>query len=88
MFVTLVDEKAGTETSAILIEKTHDGARATILSLNPLGPEIMTRIPYGADNAYIDDDGKHGNYVKEGDPDSFSEEVSTSTEKEEDDISY
>ena len=73
MFITLVDEKAGTEKPGILVEITHDGTRGTVFVLDP---ETRTwafepRIPAGADNAYIDDDGKHGTYFREGDPSDF-----------------
>ena len=73
MFVTLVDEKAGTEFPAILTEYTHDGSRGTLLVLNPDERTVTfePRIPNGPDNAYIDDDGKHGVYFRPGDPTNF-----------------
>ena len=73
MFITLVDEKAGTELPGILVEMTHDGSRGTVFVLDPATRtfSFVPRIPYGADNAYIDDDGKHGQYFQEGDPSTF-----------------
>lgn len=76
MFITLVDEKAGTEKPGLLVEITHDDTRGTIFVLDP---ETRTwsfepRIPYGPDNAYIDDDGKHGAFFREGDPTDFPAE--------------
>jgi hypothetical protein len=70
MIVTVVDEKAGTEMPGILVEYTHDGSRGTVLVLDPSARTVafVPRIPAGSDNAYIDDDGKHGQYFREGDP--------------------
>ena len=73
LFITLIDEKADTQKPGILVEITHDGTRGTVFVLDP---ETRTwsfepRIPNGSDNAYIDDDGKHGVYFREGDPDDF-----------------
>jgi hypothetical protein len=70
MLVTVVDEKAGTEMPGILVEYTHDGSRGTVLVLDPSARTVtfVPRIPAGSDNAYIDDDGKHGQYFREGDP--------------------
>lgn len=91
LFITLVDEKAGTEKPGILVEITHDGTRGTIFVLDP---ETRTwsfepRIPAGADNAFIDDDGKHGQYFREGDPSDFpanpGDPVDTETDADPDD---
>jgi hypothetical protein len=73
MFVTLVDEKAGTEFPALLVELTHDGTRGTLLVLDSANRVVtfVPRIPNGPDNAYVDDDGKHGQYFQPGDPSSF-----------------
>jgi hypothetical protein len=73
MFVTLVDEKAGTEFPALLVEVTHDGERGTLLVLNSSDRTVtfVPRIPNGADNAYVDDDGKHGQFFRSGDPTDF-----------------
>lgn len=73
LFITLVDEKAGTEKPGILVEITHDGDRGTVFVLDPVSRTwaFEPRIPNGPDNAFIDDDGKHGQYFREGDPSDF-----------------
>jgi hypothetical protein len=73
MFITLVDEKAGTELPGILVEMTHDDTRGTVFVLDPVSKTFafVPRIPYGPSNAYVDDDGKHGQYFQEGDPTGF-----------------
>jgi hypothetical protein len=73
MFITLVDEKAGTELPGILVEMTHDDTRGTVFVLDPVTKTFafVPRIPYGPDNAFIDDDGKHGQFFQEGDPTGF-----------------
>jgi hypothetical protein len=73
MFVTVVDEKADTESPGILVEYTHDGTRGTVLVLNAEARTVTfePRIPNGPTNAYVDDDGKHGIYFQPGDPSNF-----------------
>jgi hypothetical protein len=85
MFITLVDEKAGTELPGILVEMTHDGSRGTVFVLDPVTRtfSFVPRIPYGPDNAYVDDDGKHGQYFQEGDPSSFPGEPDEPTPPDE-----
>lgn len=84
MFITLVDEKTGIELPGILVEMTHDGSRGTLFVLDPSTRtfSFVPRIPYGPDNAYVDDDGKHGQYFQEGDPSSFPDTPETPDETE------
>lgn len=84
MFVTIVDEKTGTEKPGILVEVTHDGARGTVFVLNPTTRTFSfePRIPNGPENAYIDDDGKHGVYFQPGDPSDFPQEGGEDVEPE------
>lgn len=86
MFVTLVDEKAGTEHPAILVDSTDDGTRGTLVVFYPefQSTRFVPRIPNGADNAYIDDDGKHGQYFRSGDPEAISTAVSDDSSDDED----
>jgi hypothetical protein len=78
LFVYLVDEKAGTKHLAILVEKTHDKTRGTVLVLYPefQTTRFVARVPLTVDDAYIDDDGKHGQYLADADsfPDDDDEE--------------
>lgn len=92
MFITLVDEKKGTEVPGLLVELTHDNnSRGTVFVLYPETKtfEFVHSVPNGPDNAYIDDDGKHGLYFKEGDPSNFpqsdEEDVDTGPEPDDED---